>query len=416
MTASSPSSAEPPPSDAVVATYELASADGRPVEDLGRIVGMEQSTGTWTKVPERAGSRERDLAAWVIDGDDAHSTVRVAYPIDIFEPANFAGVLSIVAGNLFGLGSLTRARLVDLQVPAAFRRHHLGPAFGIDGVRHLIGTDVGPRRAHAGTIIKPKVGLDPAGTAAVAKEAALGGLDFIKDDETLTDQAFCPLDERARLVLDALDDVRDETGRRVLYAVNVTAGAAELADRWDRVAAYGANCVMLDVLTAGFDALATLRRLVDVPIHVHRAMHGAITRSPDYGIDMLVLCQLTRLAGGDQLHIGSASGKMEHSHGLAAMLEALTGDADGATTVFPVASGGLHPASVEAEVAAFGPDVVVQAGGGVHGHPGGTRQGAHAMATAVRALAEGQRLQDVPDEALQTALAKWGSEAYAYDR
>ncbi len=403
-------------SESVVATYALASDADRPTEDLARIVAMEQSTGTWTKVPERPGSREGDLAAWVVDADEGHGTARVAFPLEIFEPANFAGTLSIIAGNLFGLGSLTKARLLDIDFPAQFTRHHAGPRFGVDGVRRLVGTDHEPRRAHAGTIIKPKVGLDPKGTAAVAKEAALGGLDFIKDDETLTDQAFCPLDERARLVLDALDQAYDETGHRTLYAVNVTAGGAELADRWESVQQYGANCVMIDVLTAGFDALATLRHLVDVPIHVHRAMHGAMTRSPDYGIDMLALCHLTRLAGGDQLHIGSASGKMEHSHGLEAMLNALTGPRHGLTTVFPVASGGLHPASVDAEVRAFGADVVVQAGGGVHGHPDGTRAGAHALATAVRAVAAGQRLDDTTDPALRAALEKWGGEEYGYDR
>jgi ribulose 1,5-bisphosphate carboxylase large subunit-like protein len=40
-----------------------------------------------------------------------------------------------------------------------------------------------------GALVKPKVGLDPAGTAAVASAAVRGGLDLVKDDETLTDQS-----------------------------------------------------------------------------------------------------------------------------------------------------------------------------------------------------------------------------------
>ena len=52
-----------------------------------------------------------------------------------------------------------------------------------------------------GTIVKPKVGLDPAGTAAVAAAAVRGGLDLVKDDETLTDQSFCPLIPRLEAVM-----------------------------------------------------------------------------------------------------------------------------------------------------------------------------------------------------------------------
>ncbi len=402
----------------VVATYEL---DGNfPLADAARVVAMEQTTGTWTKVKKRPGSHEDELAGTVesvqpnpAPGHPNRGTARISYPVDIFEVENIPGFLAIVAGNLFGLGSLTRCRWVDVEFPAGFVRHYQGPGFGIQGVRRAVATQRSGR-PHGGTIVKPKVGLDPKGTAAVAREAALGGLDLIKDDETLTDQAFCPLDERARLVLEALDQVREETGKATLYAVNLTASAADIVDRWERVRQYGPNCVMMDVLTCGFDALVELRKACTVPIHVHRAMHGAITRSPDYGIDMLVVSRLVRMAGGDQLHIGSASGKMEHPAHLETLTDALRGRWHGLKPVFPVSSGGLHPASIEAEVAGFGSDVVLQAGGGVHGHPGGTRAGARAMMQAIEEVHAGRRLEDSRHPELQEALRAWGHETYSY--
>ena len=82
-----------------------------------------------------------------------------------------------------------------------------------------------------GTIVKPKVGLDPAGTAAVAAAAVRGGLDLVKDDETLTDQSFCPLIPRLEAVMSALDKVETETGKKAFYAVNVTAGADKILER-----------------------------------------------------------------------------------------------------------------------------------------------------------------------------------------
>lgn len=397
--------------DRVVATYEL---DGEfDLDDAARVVAMEQSTGTWTKIGKRPGSLEEELAAEVVDTDAQAGTARIAFPLEILEPDNLPGLFAIVAGNLFGLGSLTRCRWIDVDFPDKFVAHYPGPRFGIDGIRRAVGTS-GDGRPHVGTIVKPKVGLDPKQTAEVAAEAARGGLDLIKDDETLTDQAFCPLDERARRVLDALETVRDETGHTTLYAVNITSSAAEIVERWERVRDAGANCVMIDVLTSGFDALRRLRQACDVPIHVHRTMHGALTRSPDWGIDMRVLCRLTRLCGGDQLHIGSASGKMGRPERLDGLLEATRGEWRGLKPVLPVSSGGLHPASVAAEVAAFGSDVVLQAGGGIHGHPGGTRAGAHAMRRAAEVVHGGGRLEDDSDEALQAALEKWGEEDYSY--
>lgn len=399
--------------EAVVATYQLRG--DFPPQDCARVVAMEQSTGTWTKLRKRAGSRQDRLAAWVVDCDDVHGVARIAFPLEIFEAGNVAGVLSIVAGNLFGLGSLHQARLLDLEVPAGFAKAYPGPRVGIPGIRKAVGT-VRSKRPHGGTIVKPKVGLTPKQTAQAAKEAALGGLDLIKDDETLTDQAFCPIAERAPQVLEALDRAREETGKGCLYAVNITAGERELLDRLDTVTAAGANCVMIDVLTAGFDTLASLRRATRLPIHIHRAMHGALTRSPDFGIDMLPIARLTRLCGGDQLHIGSASGKMEHAAGLPGLLAALRDPWHGMTATFPVSSGGLHPASVPAEVKAFGSDAVLQAGGGIHGHPDGTTAGAKAFMQAIDAAHAGRKLHSGAPPELRKALELWGKETYAYKR
>lgn len=399
------------PRDAVVATYALQGEF--PLQESARVVAMEQSTGTWTKLARRSTRLQDRLAAWVEGVDRKRGTARIAYPLEIFEPGNVAGVLSIVAGNLFGLGSLRQARLLDVAFPRSFALALPGPAVGIPGIRRAVGT-TRSRRPHGGTIVKPKVGLNPKQTAVVAGEAARGGLDLIKDDETLTDQAFCRLAERTPRVMAALDAARDATGKGCLYAVNVTAGADAILDRLDTVVDAGANCVMIDVLTAGFDALASLRRATKLPIHVHRTMHGALTRSPDFGIAMLPLARLVRLCGGDQLHIGSASGKMEHTAHLPAMLEALRAPWYGRKPVFPVSSGGLHPASVPAEVAAFGNDCVLQAGGGIHGHPGGTTAGARAFLQAITAAHAGRALDEDPPPELRAALDLWGHEEYAY--
>jgi len=82
----------------------------------------------------------------------------------------------------------------------------------------------------------------------------------------------------------------------------------------------------------------------------------------------------------------------------------------GLRRVFPVASGGLHPGNVSANLDGYGVDCIVQAGGGVHGHPGGTIDGARAMVQAVDAWRKGVSAKDYAADhrELKAAIEFWG--------
>ena len=58
----------------------------------------------------------------------------------------------------------------------------------------------------------------------------------------------------------------------------------------------------------------------------------------------------------------------------------------------------------------FGTDSVINAGGGIHGHPDGAKGGAKAFRSAVEAVLTGKALSDAAyeDEALSKALELWG--------
>ncbi len=375
-----------------------------PIAKAAEAIAAEQSTGTWTEV-EKAKYVE-SLAGRVIGAEG--NLVEIGFPEELFEPGNIPQYLSVVAGNLFGLGSIDKVRLLDVIFPESLVRAHQGPRFGIEEARNILGVHDRPL---AGTIIKPKVGLNPKDTAEVAGQAVRGGLDLIKDDETLTDQAFCPMTDRVEAVMAELDRVETETGKKAFYAVNVTTGADEILERAEKVTDRGANMVMVDVLTAGFSALEVLSRNVKVPVHVHRTMHGAMTRDRHHGISMVAISRLVRLAGGTNLHTGSYLGKMAGDVGeLDACRDALREGWYGLRRVFPVASGGLHPGNVSANLDGYGVDCIVQAGGGVHGHPGGTADGAKAMVQAVDAWRKGVSVKDYAADhrELKAAIEFWG--------
>jgi ribulose-bisphosphate carboxylase large chain len=129
---------------------------------------------------------------------------------------------------------------------------------------------------------------------------------------------------------------------------------------------------------------------------------------------MMVLAKLVRLAGGDQLHTGTAVGKMEKPGKIEEVRrinDFLRDEWDGIKTVMPVASGGIHPALVPYNIEALGRDLVINAGGGIHGHPWGSRAGAKAMRAAIDATLQGIKLEEYAEKCpeLKMAVEYWGT-------
>lgn len=403
------------PDSYIIAKYYVES--DFPIVKIGEQIAIEESIGTWTKVTTETEWIRQHLAAKVFKYDEGNKgVVHVAFPLELFdvEIGGIPNLLSIVAGNLFGLSVIKNCRLLDLHLPKSYVKAFSGPKFGIQGIRQIVGT-LESKRPHLGTIVKPKVGLNPEQTAKVAYEAGMGGVDLVKDDETLTSQKFCPFEDRLVKVMEALDKVKEETGKTVLYAANITGRYNKILELADFAIEHGANCLMIDVLTVGF---AALRRLaedpsINVPIHVHRTMHAALTRKRTHGIHMMVIAKLVRLAGGDQLHTGTAAGKMGVKgewKEIRTINDFLRSHWYGLKTIMPVASGGIHPGIVPVNVKLLGNDIVINAGGGIHGHPWGTRAGAMAMRQSIEAVMRGILLEEYAKDhpELKKALEKWG--------
>jgi len=378
---------------------------GITLEEAAGGVAAESSIGTWTELTTVKPYVD-NLSAKVfrIEGNE----VSIAYPLELFEPGNMPNILSSVAGNVFGLGALDGLRLNDISLPKELVRSFKGPRYGIGGIRRLLGVEDRPL---VGTIIKPKLGLRTDDHAMVAYEAWSGGCDIVKDDENLSGQRFNPFEDRLVKTLDAMDRARQETGEGKAYMINVTAEAEEMVRRAEYVKDHGGTYVMADIITCGFSALQTLRnRDLRLVIHAHRAGHAAFTRIANHGINMRVIAKLARVIGVDQLHVGTAVGKMsEPKEEVLRNVEALKQPMHGLKPVLPVASGGLHPGLVPELIGIFGMDFVMQAGGGIHGHPNGTVAGARAMRQAVSATLEGRSLGDYAKEhgELAAALRTW---------
>ncbi len=406
------------PENHIICTYYVET-DGS-LKGAGEAIAAEESIGTWTDIGTVTTDIQRRLAAKAFQfeekGKKGVGLVKIAFPVELFdlEKGGIPNIMSMIMGNLFGLTALKNVRLLDAEFPKSVLTYFPGPKFGLEGVREIVGTKK-DRRPHLGTIIKPKVGLNPSQTAEVAYEAAVGGVDLIKDDETLVSQSFCPLEERLSKVMEKIDLVKEETGRTVFYALNITGNLNRLLEFADYAVENGANMIMLDILLSGLAALQHLAEdpSIKLPIHCHRTFHAAFTRNPLHGVHMRVIAKLTRLAGGDQLHSGTAAGKMGLPEEVAEAKESgevLIQGWGNIKPVMPVASGGIHPALVPKNIELLGTDLVINAGGGIHGHPDGTRAGATAMRQAIDAVMKKiplERYAETHPE-LKRALDKWG--------
>lgn len=351
------------------------------IKDAANSIAAESSIGTWTEVlTSRDYVRRLGAKVFYIKGN----RIKIAYPEALFEADNMPQILSSVAGNIFGMKDVEFLRLEDIHFPKSILKHYKGPEFGINGIRKLLRVK---ERPLVGTIIKPKIGLNTHDHSKVAYASWIGGCDIVKDDENLSSQHFNPFEKRVIQTLEMRDEAESETGEKKIYMPNVTAETSEMIKRAAFVKSQGGEYVMVDIITCGFSSLQSLRKSgLKLVIHAHRAMHAAITRNPNHGISMLTIAKISRMIGVDQLHTGTIVGKLEGGKEIITIDKEMRSSWHGIKPVFPVASGGLYPGHIPDLVKFFGKDIIIQMGGGIHGHPHGTISGAKAARQAVEAV------------------------------
>ena len=259
----------------VIATYYCATKPSTNMIKFAAALAIEQTCGTWLKVPgETPEVRERSIGRLVgvyeapayqigipEDATKRHFIIRIAYPWQNFD-AQFSMMLSTVLGNISSSGEV---KLVDLEFPQSFLKHFKGPKFGVQGIRDLLGVYDRPL---LNNMIKPCIGLTPEKTAELAYEAAVGGVDIIKDDELVCDPPYCPLVDRVKAVMEALRRADEVKGEKTLYAFNITGPLDLMRERAHAAIEAGANCLLINYATVGLDNARAIAEdpEIDVPL------------------------------------------------------------------------------------------------------------------------------------------------------
>lgn len=415
--------------DEVIATYLIETP--YPLEKAAEVMAGEQSTGTFISVPGETPELKERHAAQVIgieelDSSDTPSLpgvyltkemqhprycraiVKLRFPLHNFG-VSLPNLLSTVAGNLYELREFSGLRLIDLDLPVPFAEKYPGPRFGIEGTRQLAGVYGRPL---IGTIVKPSIGLPLVDYAALVRDLAEAELDFIKDDELCGNPPYASFEQRVQTVMAEIERAADKTGKKLMYAFNITGEIDEMKRNHDLVVKAGGTCVMVSMNSVGLPGVVHLRNYCELPIHGHRNQWGAMTRSPLLGMSFTAYQKLWRMAGVDHLHTNGLDSKFSESNEsvIASIRNCLT-PIHGGYTVMPVLSSAQWAGSaVPTYRATSTMDVIHLAGGGILAHPGGTAEGVRSMQEGWEAAVQGIELAEYAKThpALAAAICTFG--------
>ncbi|MSU61302.1 MAG: ribulose 1,5-bisphosphate carboxylase [Pedosphaera sp.] len=380
----------------IIARYRIETC--LPVEQVAETIAGEQSSGTFLPVPGETEELKARACAKVteitlLDSADAPSLPGGRTPKGVDGPlkyqraevtlsfpfanvgANLPTLVATVCGNLYELSDHTGCKLLDLELPPAFGEKYPGPQFGVAGTRELAGVY---DRPIFGTIVKPSVGLSPAQTAELVRELGEAGIDFVKDDELQADGPHCPLKDRVSAVMRVINNLAEKTGKKVMFAFNITDDLDAMLRHHDTVVAAGGTCVMVSLHSVGLAGLVELRKRCALPIHGHRNGWGLYTRHPLLGVEYPAWQKLWRLAGVDHLHVNGLQNKFwEPDDSVVRSVRAcMTPMFRPDDTAMPVLSSGQWGGQAPETYRLTGTtDLMYVAGGGIMAHPMGPAAG-----------------------------------------
>ena len=329
--------------------------------------------------------------------DEENKLAEIAFPVinTNWKEDGISHLLCQIMGGQTDIDHIIKSRVIDIEIPESVSAWFRGPQFGFNGYRQYLGQYNKPL---LGSIIKPKTGLSPDQLLDMVKQLVEGGVDFIKEDEIMSNPSACPLWQRVPLIASYLASC----GRKVAYHFCINSDPQYVLERAKFVARYSTDDLILGVhinIWSGLGVYNSIRKM-NLPLFIHYQKSGekALTHPKNpFGISWPVLCELAGLSGVDTIHAGMIGG---YSSDDPIMMDHAITNLNKYSTI-PSLSCGMHPGLVNQVTELFGSvNYMATAGGAIHGHPDGTLSGAKAM----RQVIDGNYGSEY-----NIAIAKWGT-------
>jgi ribulose-bisphosphate carboxylase large chain len=327
-------------------------ADARSIEERAGAIALEQSV---------------ELPLSAVDDDFVRSEIvgRVE-AIDEVESGRYEVRIALAAETvgedagqlinmLFGNTSLHEdVVLHDVEFPRELLQIFAGPHHGLHGLRRRVGAGV---RALTSSALKPQ-GLPPKKLADLARRFAEGGIDYVKDDHGLADQAYSPFAARVEAIAATLRGL----GGPTRYVPSLAGDLDQMRAQVAMAREAGLDTVMAAPMIMG---LANFHRLVrdnpDFAFLAHPTLAGASRIAP-----ALLLGKLFRMIGADAVIFPNHGGRFGYSPDTCRRIAqtALQAQADLRPAV-PVPAGGMSTDRVGEMLDFYRADVMLLIGGGL---------------------------------------------------
>ncbi|HTS21071.1 MAG TPA: RuBisCO large subunit C-terminal-like domain-containing protein [Casimicrobiaceae bacterium] len=361
----------------VAVTYRVRSAPAD-VSAVAQAIAFEQSVELPPSAvhdPEIAAHIAGRVAGWR-RRDDHHFDVDIELAV-----ATMGGDVAQTVNMLFGNSSLQdHVELVDVRFPHECLTMLPGPRYGLSGLRTLLGA---PDRPLTCAALKPQ-GLPVERLAALCETLARAGIDVIKDDHGLADQAYSPFADRVRACLRAIDRARAGSAHRAVYAPSIVGSPRRAAAQIRLAQEAGAQALLLAPSLLGLPAFAELvREDIKVPVIAHPSFGGATRIAHP-----LLIGTLYRALGADAVIFPHASGRFAPPPSACRELaERARAPLGSLAPALPVPAGGLQLDTLDDVIAFYGHDVMLLVGGSLLSDPKRVGERAAQFAAAARASA-----------------------------
>ena len=204
-------------------------------------------------------------------------------------------------------------------------------------------------RALTAAAIKPQ-GLPPARLADLVVRFAAGGIDLIKDDHGLADQAYSPFAERVPVCAAAA-----RHAGHALYVPSLSGDLDALRRQAQLAREEGLGAVMVAPLLAGLANIQALgRAFPELALLAHPTMGGAARIAPE-----VLIGQMFPLVGADAVIFPNYGGRFGYSETRCRAIA----EAAREVGALPVPAGGMTLARVPELLGFYGADVMLLIGG-----------------------------------------------------
>jgi len=228
----------------------------------------------------------------------------------------------------------------------------------------------------------------------------------------MADPPHSPFNDRVDAVMRVLNAHADRTGKKVMYAFNISDELDAMQQHYEKVVRSGGTCAMISLNSVGLAGVKKICDLGVLAIHGHRNGWGMMNRHPLLGIEFPAYQKLWRLAGVDQIHVNGIANKFwESDDSVVRSIESCLKPLLGGMSVLPVVSSGQWGGQAcETYRRTNTVDLLYMAGGGIMAHPDGPAAGVRSLQKWWEAAVEGLTLEEAARKypELEKSVEKFG--------